>query len=176
MTTSLVFTVIGPDRPGLVKEISDKVSAFEANWLESRMANLGGQFAGIVRVDVAAAKADALIAALREFEVRGLIIVASKGHAAAPDAPSRLLELDLVGQDHPGIVREISQVLASHDVSIEELVTDCESGSMSGETMFHAKARLRVPQKLDTAELRKVLEALADDLMVELTFDGVHAA
>ena len=129
MTTSLVFTVIGPDRPGLVKAISDKVTEHDANWLESRMANLAGQFAGIVRVAVPAAKADALIAALREFEAQGLVIVASKALSQATEAPKRLLSLDLVGQDRPGIVREISQVLAQHGVSIEELITDCESGS-----------------------------------------------
>jgi glycine cleavage system regulatory protein len=175
MTTSLVFTVIGPDRPGLIKEISDKVSAFDANWLESRMANLAGQFAGIVRVELPSANVDPLIAALREFESRGLVIVAGKTHGVAAEAGSRLLRLDLIGQDRPGIVREISQMLAQNGVSIEELVTDCISGSMSGETMFRAKARLRVPQALADAELRRVLEELADDMMVELNFDGASA-
>lgn len=175
MTTSLIFTVIGPDRPGLVREIADKVASFEANWLESRMANLAGQFAGIVRVEVAAAKADGLIAALREFETRGLVMVVAKAHTQEPGAAARMLSLELVGQDRPGIVREISQVLANNGVSIEELITDCASGSMSGEDMFRAKATLRVPETLDTAELRRLLEELADDLMVELSFDGAPA-
>ena len=172
MTTSLVFTVIGPDRPGLVRAIADKVAAFDANWLESRMANLAGQFAGIVRIELPPARADALIAALREFEAQGLTIVASKAVSPLADASTRLLSLELTGQDRPGIVREISMVLASLGVSIEELVTDCESGSMSGENMFRAKAKLRVPHGLDGSELRRVLEELADDLMVELSFDG----
>jgi glycine cleavage system regulatory protein len=173
-TTSLVFTVIGPDRPGLVKAISDKVVEFDANWLESRMANLAGQFAGIVRVELPVAKADALIAALRDFESQGLVIVASKAHVQLPDNATHMLELDLVGQDRPGIVREISMALAGLGVSIEELVTDCASGSMSGENMFHADAKLRVPKDVEVAQVRKALEALADDLMVEINFDGAH--
>jgi glycine cleavage system regulatory protein len=40
MATSLVVTVIGNDRPGIVERLSEVVLAAEANWEESRMARL----------------------------------------------------------------------------------------------------------------------------------------
>jgi glycine cleavage system regulatory protein len=170
MSTSLILTIVGPDRPGLVNLLSDKATGFGANWLESRMANLAGQFAGIVRLEVPQARADALVAALRDLESSGLRVTIARG-AGTPAPARRRLQLELVGQDRPGIVRDISRELAQRGVSIDELVTDCISGSMSGENLFRARAQLQVPEKVPTAELRRALEALANDLMVDVTLD-----
>src|SRR5438094_191273 len=68
MSTSLVITVIGPDRPGIVRMLADRGRAFDANWAESRMASLAGQLAGIIGWEVPAGKAEAMGAAVRELE------------------------------------------------------------------------------------------------------------
>jgi glycine cleavage system regulatory protein len=170
MPTSLVLTIVGPDRPGLVNLISDRATAHGANWLESRMANLSGQFAGIVLLQVPDSTVDALVKSIQEFETHGLLVTARR--AAGTDARAlRRLHLELVGQDRPGIVRDISGALARQGVSIDELVTDCVSGSMSGESLFRAQAKLRVPAAVETRALRGVLEDLANDLMVDVTLD-----
>jgi len=171
MPASLILTIVGPDRPGLVNLISDRVTAHGGNWLESRMANLAGQFAGIVHLHVPQASIEALIVAFQELEAQGLRIVVTRGTDGASGAPGRRMKLELIGQDRPGIVRDISQALASRGVSIEELVTDCVSGSMSGESLVRASAQLRVPAHVGTAQLRGALEAIANDLMVDLTLD-----
>jgi len=171
MPASLILTIVGPDRPGLVNLISDRVTAHGGNWLESRMANLAGQFAGIVHLHVPQASIEALIVAFQELEAQGLQIVVTRGTDGASGAPGRRMKLELIGQDRPGIVRDISHALASRGVSIEELVTDCVSGSMSGESLVRASAQLRVPAHVATAQLRGALEAIANDLMVDLTLD-----
>jgi glycine cleavage system regulatory protein len=171
MQASLILTIVGDDRPGLVNLISDRVTAFGGNWLESRMANLAGQFAGIVHLHVPESNAESLIRAFRELETQGLRIVVTRGAEGVGGAPGRRMKLELVGQDRPGIVRDISHALASRGVSIEELVTDGVSGSMSGESLVRASAQLRVPADVGTTQLRQALEALANDLMVDLTLD-----
>jgi len=170
MPISLILTIVGPDRPGLVNLISEQVTSHGGNWLESRMANLSGQFAGIVHVHVPQSTTEALIGALRHLEEQGLKIVVTRG-AEAATATGRRMKLELVGQDRPGIVREISHALASRGVSIDELATDFVSGSMSGESLVRGTARLRVPTHLSTGQLREALEALANDLMVDVTLD-----
>jgi methionyl-tRNA formyltransferase len=169
--TSLVVTVIGPDRPGLVSSLSDRGRAFGASWAESRMASLAGQFAGIVHFLVPAENARSFAAALRDLASTGLniVIAESRGGGTRPD--SRLLELDLVGQDRPGIVRDISKLLADCGVSIEELHTQVVSGAWSAEQLFEVKALLMVPRELSTLELRRTLETLANELMVDITLD-----
>jgi glycine cleavage system regulatory protein len=171
MPASLILTIVGADRPGLVNLISDRVTAFGGNWLESRMANLAGQFAGIVHLHVPESNVEPLIVAFRDLEAHGLQIVVTRGTEGASGAPGRRIRLEVVGQDRPGIVRDISHALASRGVSIEELVTDGVSGSMSGESLVRGSAQLRVPAHVSTAQLRAALEALANDLMVDLTLD-----
>jgi glycine cleavage system regulatory protein len=165
--TDLVLTLIGPDRPGLVEAVADKVAAHGGNWLESRMAQLAGQFAGILRVEVPPESVAGLEAALAQLEPRGLRVVAVGG-AEPPSSAVQEIDLEVMGQDHPGIVRDLSQVLRRHGVNIEELTTDRESAPMAGGLLFTARARLRVPSSVDAARLRADLETIANDLMVEL--------
>jgi glycine cleavage system regulatory protein len=167
----LVLTVIGPDRPGIVNLVADRVTQHGGNWLQSRMANLGGQFAGIVLLQLPQEKVDALLGALRQLEADGLQIIAARAGAHAVAAPMRRLLMELVGHDRPGVVQQISRELALRGVSIEELATDCVSGSMSGESLLRARALLSAPASLATASLRDALEAIANDLMVDLTLD-----
>ncbi|HUO54218.1 MAG TPA: ACT domain-containing protein [Rhodoblastus sp.] len=170
MPNHLVLTVIGRDRPGLVSVLSEAVAACGGNWLDTRMASLSGQFAGMLLVAIAPEKADELIASLRQLESQGLRFVIEKCDEPAP-AAGRALRLDLVGLDRPGIIRDVSHVLAAHNVSIVELESECVSGSFSGAAMFKAKARLTPPDDLELDELRQALEAIAHELMVDLTLE-----
>ena len=174
MLSSLVITVIGPDRPGIVSAISDKAVEFGANWTDSLMANFAGQFAGIVQLQVATEHAETLISALRSLESPGMRIAVEQGGAQGVGGtnPPLRLKLDLVGNDRPGIIHSISSQLARRGISIEKLQTEVISGAWSGEQMFQMNARLLVPADLDTYELRNGLESLANELMVDITIDG----
>jgi glycine cleavage system regulatory protein len=167
MRTSLVLTFIGDDRPGIVEQLSERVLATGANWEESRMARLAGKFAGVLRVSVPADQSDALAAALRQLDAGGLsVLVTRSADVAPPD--HRPIRLELIGNDHPGIVRDISRALARHAVNIEELETDVTSAPMSGDMLFRARLTLAVPSTVTIAQLRSVLEDLAGELMVDL--------
>ena len=172
MTVSLVITAIGPDKPGIVQAISDTGRGFGANWAESRMANLAGQFAGIVHFEVAEARAAALEEALRALEARGLRIAIARGQPAPPRQAARMVHMDLVGHDRPGIVHELSESLASRGVSIEDLHTQVASAAMAGGSLFKMRARLAVPASLSDADLKRALESLANEMMVELDVGG----
>jgi glycine cleavage system regulatory protein len=170
MRTSLVLTVIGPDRPGIVEQLSDQVLAAGANWEESRMARLAGQFAGLLRVSVDARQADRLATGLRTLAVSDLTVVVERS-GEAEVSQLRALSLELMGSDRPGIVRDISHVLAQHGVNIEELETEVTSAAMSGEPIFRARARVRLPDSTNVNQIRGILEAMADNLMVDFAFD-----
>jgi glycine cleavage system regulatory protein len=168
MTTDLVLTLLGPDRPGLVEAVADTIAGHGGNWLESRMAHLAGKFAGILRVEVPAENTAALMSALARLETRGLRIVLEPSDDAAAAERPRAMELELLGQDRPGLVREVSRLIAQQGINVEELSTDRSSAPMSAEMMFRAHARLSVPAGADLPALRKDLERLAGDLMVEI--------
>jgi len=162
----LVLTISGPDRTGLVEALARKLAAIGANWEESRMARLAGQFAGILLVTVETSVTDELLAAIRD--VGGLQVTVHRTAAAPPPVASRHLHLELTGQDRPGIVRDVSRLLLELHVNIEELATEVTSAPMSGEHMFHATLELRVPPSTTLAAIRTKLETLASELMVDL--------
>jgi glycine cleavage system regulatory protein len=163
------LTLLGDDKPGIVEHLSDQIAAEGANWEESRMARLAGKFAGVLRVSVDADRAEALAARLRTIG-GGLTLAVERSAEGAP-SDVRTLHLELTGNDHPGIVRDISRALAEHGVNIEELDTDVTSAPMSGEALFRARALLRVPSGVSVDALVGELEALAGELMVDLALE-----
>jgi len=169
--TDVVLTLLGPDRPGLVELVAGVIAGHGGNWLESRMTRLGGKFAGILRAELPADKMPAALAALAALEARGLKVYAEAAPRTAAEAPERIMDLELVGLDRPGIVREISQLLAANGVNVEELTTNRKSAPMSGEMLFEARAHVRVPAAMDVAALRAGLERLATDLVVEVKLE-----
>jgi methionyl-tRNA formyltransferase len=171
VTTSLVLTVIGSDRPGIVSSLSDVAQRFGANWVGSRMASLAGQFAGIVHIDVPDENVESISSALRGLISSGLHVVIVPGDSRALPARKRAVSLELVGNDHPGIVRDLSGSLARHGVSIEELHTEVVSAPMSAGQLFRVKAVLAVPDSLRNDALKRELETLATEMMVDIELD-----
>lgn len=172
MQRTLVMTIIGEDRPGLVDAVASLVAAHGGNWLESRMSRLGGHFAGILRADVPAEQEPTLLNALKKLDANGLHIVVHSDKPGAEPAKKRPLSvLEIVGQDRPGIIRDISHALASFGVNVEELHTECVSAAMTGETLFKARATLSIPESCNLQELLKKLEKIAADLFVDVSLD-----
>ena len=169
MQVPLAMTIIGKDRTGLVESIAGIVAEHGGNWLESRMCRLGGQFAGILRIHVPAEKQAALSKALQALDSQGLSVVVHPDQGDAPAGAGSFLRLEIMGHDRPGIVREIARALAQQGVNVEELSSECVSAAMSGETLFKAQARLQLPPKCDAATLRRALEKIASDLMVDVS-------
>jgi len=171
MTQRLVMTIIGPDRPGLVDSVAALVTEHQGNWLESRMSRMGGFFAGILRVELPSAKRAQLIASLESLKSKGLTVVVHPDETLVASPSGQTVQLEVVGHDRPGIVRQISQQLAAYGVNVEELNTECASAAMSGETLFKARARLSVPETCNMDELRRRLERIAEDLIFDITFE-----
>ncbi len=165
----LVVTAVGDDRAGLVETLAGVIARHGGNWEQSQMAELAGKFAGVVVVSVSGASVAALRAELDKIESGGLlnIIVQTGDSPQDSSADSRQISLDLVGQDHPGIVHEISHALAELSISIEELGTEIVPAPMGGH-LFQAKANLNVPNSVSIDDLQDALEAVAQDLMVDL--------
>jgi glycine cleavage system regulatory protein len=170
MQQSLVMTVIGRDRPGLVESVAAVIDAHDGNWEESRMVQLAGEFAGVLRVQVAAERAAELEAALGDIEDVSVVVARALDEPAT--AGDHFLELEVVGQDHPGIVHRLAGAMAGSGVNVEELETEVVDAPMSGEQLFKARARLRVPDSLGVDGLRQELERLAADLIVDIRLEA----
>ena len=166
---SFVLTIIGADRAGLVDALSEVVADHGGSWQRSQMTELAGMFAGMVLVQVPGERAADFRAALTPLREQGLMDVTLRAAATGEpteDAPT--LHFEVVGADRPGIVHEVSHLLAARGIGIVELRTWTESAAMAGSPLFRAAAVVQLPQDVSAADLTAALEDLSDDLMVDL--------
>ncbi|WP_369986264.1 glycine cleavage system protein R [Thalassolituus sp.] len=168
MPDFLVLTVIADDKPGIVEQLSTVIADHGGNWLESRMAQMAGKFAGILRISIDGEQKSKLVAALSSLDSSGLQVRVETPSAEKDTLATHSLALSVVGNDRPGIVREVSQALARIGVNVLELSTQCEPAEMSAVPLFRSEISASIPDSLDHDDVREVLEALSDDLMVEL--------
>lgn len=168
MQSYLIMTVLGPDRPGLVSFLADTVTRHGGNWLESRMAHLAGQFAGIMRIECPSAAVDRLLSDLQSPGIPGLTVQAIRTTIQEPPT-RRTLAVDVMGHDRQGIVRELTTAIAKAGGNVEELTTNVESAPMSGQPMFRARGIISIPENIETAVLTTAIESLGDDLTVDVS-------
>ena len=161
----LILTVMAEDRPGIAERLAREIEANQGNWLESRMATMAGKFAGIIRVDVKAESADALTSALSALSKEGLNVQIEAGETA--DAELNRFCFEVVGNDRPGIVREVTNALASVGANVIDLNTVIEPASMSGGELFKATIEITLTPEQQMDTVVQALERLSPDLMVD---------
>lgn len=167
MQTSLVMTVLGPDRTGLVRTLADVVKNHEGSWLESRMTRLAGQFAGVVRAECPQANVEALVEALTALAGQGLTVQTVREAATVPE-PRTTMRVEVTGNDRPGIVSELTAAISAAGGNVEELVTDLESAPMSGHALFRARGVISLPPEAEHSAMIVVIERLSSDLTVDI--------
>lgn len=167
-TTSLVVSIVGADRHGIVSSLAERAERFGANWAASRMTKLANEFAGTVHFEVPPGNADALAAALRGLESSGLQVVIARSDGARVPASLRVVELELVGEDRVGIVSKLTRILAERAISIESIHTEIIRSGVSGKQTFKIEAHLLVPAALSVDALRQELGTLAREMMVDI--------
>lgn len=170
MQMSLVLTVLSDDRPGLVKMLSDVLKEYQGNWTESRMIHLAGKFAGLLMVSVPESEFDNLVSALHDLEDDGLEISVDATAIETTEDTVETLELEVLGQDSPGIINRITNQLLTLSVNIEELSSEQRSAPMSAELLFYAKLSLGLPKGVTAEQLQEALEELPNQLMVDINF------
>jgi len=165
----LVLTVVGDDRPGLVNALAEQIAAHGGNWERSELAELAGAFAGIVLVSIPDERVEQITAALEGLD--GMLLVTAHGGVADAEAQAgeRLLEVTVLGNDRPGIVRDVSATIAAHALSIDTFRSRTLEAPMAGGTLFEAVVVFRLPVDTDAARVTTALEQLAGEIQVDLT-------
>jgi glycine cleavage system regulatory protein len=172
MTEHLLISVISDDKPGVVKAIASAVSSHGGNWLESRLAQLAGKFAGVIRIAINPEDKTALCNALAELSQQGIkAVVDTAEDKAVVSKGGKTADFTAVGPDRKGIVYEISQAFTQYNINVDELTTRYSSMPYSGEPLFEAYGTLSVPAGTDWDKLQDQLDEIADALAMDITLD-----
>lgn len=164
----LVLTVVGDDRVGLVGALAEKVAEAGGNWEQSELAELAGAFAGIVLVSVPDDHVEALTGSLRALD--GLLnVTAHSGAAPISAREGRTLAFTVLGNDRPGIVRDVTAAITAHALSIDAFRSRTLDAPMAGGTLFEATVEVSLPDDTGVAAITRALEDLAGEIQVDLT-------
>ncbi|BCO17928.1 glycine cleavage system protein R [Alteromonas sp. McT4-15] len=163
---SLVISIMGKDKPGLVDSLAKCVYKHQGNWQGSSFAHMAGMFTGFVEVHVSEDEKQNLIDALDSIKD---LSVQSVAVATSGETNSTKLTVDVMGNDKTGIVQELTSVLNQFNLNIVTFSSHCESAPNWGSLIFKAKAEIAVPADFDDDALQDALEALANDLVVDIT-------
>ncbi len=165
---SLVMTLVGADKPGLVDQLAKAVRLHGGNWQASRFAHMAGQFAGFVEVTVPQENADVLIESINAIPDLDIQMVNVKTPVSKAQ---NIAHFNLLGNDKPGIVSEITAVLQQFNINILEFNSKCVSAPNWGNLMFQAEFVVALPDDVESDEIQTALETIANDLVVDITFE-----
>lgn len=171
MHTSYIVTFIGDDRPGLVEELSSVIEGNRGNWHESRLAQLGGKFAGLILVSLPAESGAGLESQLKGLASSGLSVRVTPTADIEPTQGGRSITLSVMGPDRLGIVKEISRALAERQINVVEMDTQVESAAMSSEALFRARIDAHIPTETDMADLLDRLDEIANHMTLDIDLD-----
>ena len=173
----LIISALGPDRPGIVGELTAHLHAAGGNILDSRMVNLRGEFAMMILLevgnDVAANVSRELPAVGERMKLR--VSVTPLEAASAGAAKGMRYRLRTYSMDQPGIVARLTGVLRGHGVNIEELSARQESAAFAGSPLFLTEMRLTVPTNVPLGKLRAELEGVGNELNCDVDLDPAEA-
>lgn len=176
MEKHLILSVLSDDKPGVVKGIAQLVAEHHGSWQESRLTQLAGKFAGVVRITVEADREAALTAALAELETQGIRVLVEDIPVQNRQQTSRSARFSLAGPDRPGIVFEITQAFIQYQINVDDMNTHCSSMPYSGEPLFEADGILSLPSDMELDRLQEQLEHIADSLALDIQLEELTAA
>ncbi|KAL7541562.1 hypothetical protein ACHAXR_012800, partial [Thalassiosira sp. AJA248-18] len=178
----IVINTVGPDRPGIVADLTEIITAKGGNVGESHSQLLGGHFALMMHVEVASSEMEGLYKQLQSDDLEGMTTAVFD----AVDDPNEVDvsprigfagQFKLSGADNPGIVHKLTSVLARNSLTIGNMKTSTEEAPFGGTELFtmegKAVAYEPLSSKFDWIKIQEELQELGDSMNCDVEFQDV---
>jgi glycine cleavage system transcriptional repressor len=168
----LIISAVGPDRPGIVGELTGHLHHLGGNILDSRMVNLRGQFVMMILVEIPDDTSASIARDLPgKAESMGLRVFIDQQSAINHPQPGLRYRLKTYSMDQPGIVARLTNMLREHGVNIEELAAHQESAAFAGSALFVTEMSLTIPPTAELRRLRTDLQAVCNQLNCDIDLE-----
>jgi glycine cleavage system transcriptional repressor len=160
----LVISALGPDRPGLVKDLTDFLAARGANIDDSRMAILGAEFGTMLLISGSEEAIGKVEHDLPAMEAKTGAKTLSRRTKSPEDYRRGALRSFVVTAesfDREGIVRAIASSLHDLGANIVSLETTQWNAPFTGATLFRIELAAEVPQVTSMAKVRAKMEEVS---------------
>ena len=168
MTTKLVISALGADRPGIVDKLSNIIYDLGLNIEDSRMSVLGGEFAILLLISGEQSAIDALQAQAAEIEQALQMSLLLKPTTESKTGDNTIpYSVEVAALDNPGIVRNIASFFSSQNINIVNLQTEKYSAPHTGSPMFALHMTIGISAETSIAKLREAFMNFCDDLNLD---------
>lgn len=174
MEKLLAVTAIGPDRAGVVRDLSQAVTAAGGSIRESRMIALGSEFAVLMLVAGNWHTINKLQTAFQALQQQSDITVTIRETQQRPVEPAAPYLVDVVTLDHEGIVFGLSNFFASRGLEIAEVSTRRYNAPHTGALMFSVQMTVNLPQNLHVATLRDEFLEYCEEQNLDAVMEPAH--
>jgi len=167
MAVRLVLTLVGNDKPGIVDALTGFLAERGYNIEDSRMAVLGGEFAGMLLVaHDGPTRSEDLISEIEALT--GMTVAIKETDAQATGAPGIPFHLHGYSMDHPGIVHALAHEVASLGANIEEMETTTTPAPVSGTPLFDVRMRISLPVEVSINQLRLRMAEVSEERNIDI--------
>jgi glycine cleavage system transcriptional repressor len=176
MKQHLAISAIGSDRTGMVHELPRIVAECGGNISESRMTNLGTEFAMLLLVSGnwhSLAKLETELKKLADTSSLSVQLKRTEPKGARTDMLP--YSVDVVCLDQSGIVSGLSGFFSSRGVDIAEVSTRTYPAAHTGAQMFAVQMVVNVPGRIHVAQLREDFMEFCDSLNLDAILEPVKS-
>ena len=170
MQVNFVLTLSGPDRIGIVDEVTGLLLERGGNVETSRMARLGGEFAVLMLVSMPESRFSDLEENLERQTAQGYKVTITRAKRTYAEAHPGWLpyRIEVHGADHEGIIHEVAHYLSEHGISIESMESESTPAPTSGVPLFAMTARVVVPPGLSGKAWEAGLEGIGSRMNLDI--------
>jgi glycine cleavage system transcriptional repressor len=176
MPQNFVLTLTGPDRIGIVDEVTGLLFKRGGNVETSRMARLGGEFAVLMLVSMPGEQFSSLDKALAALTSQGYKVTTTLAEQTYADARLGWLpyQIEVNGADHEGIIHEVAHYLSEQGISIESVESESTPAPTSGTPLFAMTAQVVVPPRLAGKDWEAGLEEIGNRMNLDIKVSALQ--
>lgn len=168
MSTQLVISALGADRPGIVDELSSIIVSHQLNIEDSRMTVLGGEFAILLLVVGEKTAIQAFIQQQGKVETALHIQLLMKTTQSIEEESNVLpYQVEVTAMDHQGIVHNLAGFFSNKHIGIVNLHTDHYPAPHTGTPMFGLYMTIGIPADTSISQLKDEFTRFCDELNLD---------
>ena len=173
----LALTVLGPNRPDLIIELTRAIKEAKCTVVESRMTELGQEFAGHLMVEGnwnhIARLENALEALSQRFQLKIHALRASESEPEPEEEPGLPYAIDIFATDQINNIHDLSEFLASRGVAILDLSSSRYPAPYTTAPLFLAHMIVRIPPGMRIVSLRDEFLDFCDQMNLDAILEPV---
>ena len=171
MTKKIILNAFGPDKPGIVYNITKTITTYNGNIELSKMLQMESDFSLLMLIKIPHDKINNLFKDLdniEELEINYKITTTNKQTSNYTN-----FSFSISVADNEGIIYKFSDLFKKNKINIVNMDTFVKNAPNTGFPIFKLESILMIPNKLDLDKFKIDLKEIAEKNSIDFIFDKI---